>query len=1134
MRRLTAIIAAVALTLGFTVAIAGSADAAITAPSSGATLQGTVTLSDTGGTDNSSIVGIKHCGGNVHTTIQLISGSTVVFNQVFDGAGARDVSIDTHNYPNGAYTVRTIDGNGANSGFLGTGCTTSNTTNNNNVTITNVVALSYGGPTSAAQNTSITVSATLTDPNLAASVLPGRTVTFALSGGATVNGTTNASGVASATLAIAGPPRSATLTASFAATPFYGAKSAAVTFAVTKDATATTVTAPVAVVHGQATSFTAQVAAAEGTGTPTGSVQFTVDGNNFGAAVPLSSGSATTPSTSSLSTGSHVIGASYSGDSDFVASTAGPKTQTVNKAGTTTTLSDAPAPTVSGQAVTFTATVAVVAPGVGAPSGGVQFNVDGQPFGTAVPLTGNTATLTIANLHAGNHQVDATYNGDTDFALSSSATLTHGVNRADTNVVLSTSDNIAVSGEPLTYTAHVTAVGPGAGSPSGTVQFAADGVAIGGPVPVVGGTATSPTAHLTVGDRIITADYSGDGDFSGESDTLTQDVRAAATTTTVTSSPNPSVTGQTVTLHADVTPVSPATGIPGGAVQFLVDGDPVGVFVPLHSGAAETSFSNLTPGSHTITATYFSSDPNFVTSTSAEATQQVNKAATKTTVVSSAPTSVFGQPVTITATVSVLAPGAGAPSGTITFKDGSTVLGTAPVNSSTGEQASITTADLSVAQHAIVATYSGDDGFLTSNDSVTQAVSRAQTSTMVTSSANPAQSGQGVTFSATVTPVAPGAGDPSGTVVFTINGANLGSPATVVNGVATSTAFAALSPGTYAISATYSGDRNFVTSTGGLDQGTGQNITKGATAMTLTSSANPAGFGQAVTFTSTVSAVAPANGHPSGVVQVWEGSVLLGSTSLVANSINSSQATFVSSTLSPGSHAIRAVYVGNFNFSGQNVSISQSVGQVATVTGVESSANPSTFGDSVTLTAVVASSPASAGTPTGTVSFAEGSTALGTATIATVQGQQQASITVTGLHAGAHTIKATYAGSAAFAGSTSATFTQNVSRAATTVEAATLVTYHYPPGFEGNGGVVRATLTGVGGAPLAGRTLVFTTTQPTDHGVIHICDVVTDANGFASCDATVLFPAIDFDGGYDVTFAGDADYQSSHDHGTQF
>lgn len=1120
MRRLIAALAVVALALGFTLTTVGTAQAGVTAPTVGAVLRGAATLSASGATSDGTLCVNKT---SANTTLRLLNSSgTQVFTNNQGGTGPKSAVVDTHSLPNGSYTVQAQEQNRTGTVF----CSNNTVTTNVSVTIENIVEIAYSGDTSAPQNTSATVTATLTDPNLSTSVLPSRSVTFGLSGGSSVTATTNAQGVATATLPVNGGPRTTTLTTSFAGTTFYTAKSVSVPFTVTQNSTATTLGTPAPVVHGQATTFTASVAATNGTGVPAGTIQFTVDGSSFGSPVALVGGAATSPSTSSLSTGDHTVGAVYSGDVNFLASTAATRTQSVDKAATTTALTSDISPTVHGQTVTFTAQVEVVAPGVGAPAGGVQFNVDGQPFGTAVPLTGDTATLAIANLSTANHTIDATYNGNADFASSSSAALTHGVDKAEASVDLSTSEANAVAGEPLTFTADVSAVGPGAGTPDGTVQFAVDGVNLGGPVTLTGGTATSPTANLDAGSHLVTADYAGDDNFGGAMDSLTQNVIAAHTTTTVTSSPNPSVVGQSVTLHAEVTPVSPATGTPEGAVQFFIDGSPAGVFAQLDSGEAELQISNFAVGNHTVTAKYLSGDANFITSTSDPITQQVNRAATTVTVQSSAAPSVFGQPVTFTATVAVQAPGAGAPSGTITFTDGTTVLGTVPVSSGTGFQASLTTSALTVSQHVIVATYSGDDSFLGSNGNVNQKVNRAQTSTVVVSSANPAQSGQGVTFTASVSPVAPGAGLPTGTVRFTVNGANLGAPATLVNGVATSTAFASLSPGTYAIAATYSGDGNFVNSAGTLDQGNGQSVTKGATELTLVSSDSSADFGQAVTFTSTVKAVAPATGRPSGVVQVWEGSVLLGATSLSPAGANTSTAEFVTSTLAPGSHSIRAVYVGNFNFDGQTAYTSQSVGQTATVTGLESSANPSTFGDDVTLTAVVTPGAGAPGDPSGTVTFTEGGNVLGTAAVSTVQGRRQASITLSGLSAGAHQVEASYSGDATYAPSTSTTFTQDVGRAASALDAEVLITQ-----VGDNGGRVRATLTGNGGAPLAGQTLVFTTTQGTDHGVIQICTVVTNAQGFADCDATTLIPAINLDEGYDVDFAGNANYLPAHDHG---
>ncbi|RNL65217.1 hypothetical protein EFK50_04435 [Nocardioides marmoriginsengisoli] len=1135
---MTAAVAALGTAAGLTLVGVSSAQAAVTSPAAGI-IQGTVTLTESGGVDNSSILGIKHCGGSVNSKIELLnSANTVVATQSRSGDGANSMTVVTQNFPNGNYTVRGTAGNGENSGFGGLGCKTTNVVTTRAVTISNqvTVVLSNSIPTSAAQNTSITVSATLTDANRTPQELSGHTLTFSLSGGGSVAATTNGSGVATALLPIAGPPRTnATITASFAATAFYGAKSAVRSIDVTKNSTATTLAQPAAVVHGQATSFSASIAATNGTGTPTGDVQFKVDGVNLGGPVALSGGGANSISTSSLSTGNHTVTAEYLGDANFFGSTSAAKTQDVNKADTTTSLSAAPSPTVSGQAVTFTAHVDVVSPGVGTLGGAVQFNVDGNPFGTAVPLgAGDNATLTISNLSTGNHDVVAVYNGNADFASSSSAEITHGVNRADTTLDLSTSANPAFSGQPLSFTAVIAPVSPGAGNPTGTVQFSVDGNDIGGPVAVSGGQAVSPTTNLQVGSHNVVANYTGDANFAGQSDSLTQTVVAAQTTTTVTSSPNPSVFGQSVTLHAEVVPNAPATGNPTGFVRFIVDGANYD-FVELSGQVAETTLTGLGVGPHSIKAVYLSDDLNFFTSSSTTISQQVNKASTSTSLVSSAPTAVFGQPVTFTATVAPTAPGAGAPSGTIVFKDGATTIGTEPVNSGTGEQASITVSNLSVGQHAISATYSGDASFNGSAGNTAQAVTRAQTTTVVASSANPAASGEGVQYTATVSPVAPGAGDPSGTVRFFVNGANLGGPVAISNGVATSPNFASLTPGVYKITATYSGDGNFVASTGYLDQGTGQNVTKGNTSMVVTSGPSPSSYGAPVSIKTTVSAVAPAQRKPTGVVQIWEGDELVGATSLApAAATNSSETTLVTTGLTAGAHSLTAVYVGNFNFNSNSKSVTQEVGQAPTVTGIESSANPAVFGDVVTFTATVGSG---TGSPTGTVTFKEGSTVLGTAPVTT----GQASLAVPGLSSGTHAVKAVYSGDVSFAASTSAAYDQVITKAPTTIVAADV---NNPGPLAPRSGWIRAKLTDRYGNPMAGRTIKFTAPPGPARPMRNLCTAVTNAQGIAECNDQVISidigldlgneALLDIHGTYDVTYVGDADTIGSTARGHEY
>lgn len=1115
-RRMIAALAATTLGLGIPVVLASPASADITAPADGAVLRGNATLSASGASDGTWCANAS----GPQTTLQLIdSGGTVVFSNTQGGTGAKSVTVDTHAYPNGAYTARAIERN--RSGFIG--CSNNTRTTNRSVTIDNITQIAYSGATEGPQNTSVTVRATLTDPHLASSVLPGRTVTFSLSGGTSVNATTNANGVATASLPLAGPPRSATVTASFAQTAYYRGSSVPTPFEVRKNPTTTTVLQPSAVVHGEAVSFTAQVDLVNGTSTPTGTVQFTVDGNDFGVPVPVSGGSASTPPTTSLSTGEHAIGARYSGDANLVASTATAKQLTVGKAPTSTVLTSTGSPTVSGQPVTFTATVDVVSPGVGEPAGGVQFNVDGEPYGTAVQLDGDTAELTIGNLAGGNHTVRATYNGNGDFAPSTSAELTHGVDRADTSVTVTSSNDDAVAGEPLTFTADVDVVAPGSGDPGGSVQFFVDGDAIGSPVGVNGGSAVSAPVKLDAGAHVITADYEGDTRFAGASASLDQEVDAAATSTEVEVSPSPSVFGQSVTVTATVTPVAPATGIPAGGVQFEIDGE-AGPFVTTQDGVAELTTSALSRGTHQVTATYVSADPNFVDSTSPAVSHTVNKAATRTTVTTDVPVAVFGQPVTLQATVGAVAPGAGSPSGTVAFTDGDTVLGTAPV---TGGVASITVDSLSVGQHAVVAAYDGDDSFTGSSGSVAQKVQRAQTSTAVTSTANPSQPGAEVRFTATVAPVAPGAGTPSGTVQFKVDGAALGAPAALVDGVATSGDFSDLAPGTYRISAVYSGESRFVASTGLLDQGNGQTVTKAGTSTELASDDAQAGSGQVVTFTAIVRAVAPATGRPTGVVQFWDGTTLLGATSLTpASAASTSTATFATNTLAPGTHEIRAAYGGSATYEGSTASTAQVIGAGVTVVGLTSSVNPSSYGDRVTLTAVVADSVPTAGRPTGTVSFLSGDNVLGTATLATVEGRQQATIDVDGLAAGDHSFTAAYSGDSTRAASTSTALSQVVQRATTHLDDLAVINSQLFTVRE-----VTATLRGPRNESLAGQTLVFSTNTTVSAGYLEICRAVTDANGYARCKVPPAIPAYVNADGFTVTFAGNANYLPATDHG---
>jgi streptogramin lyase len=203
-------------------------------------------------------------------------------------------------------------------------------------------------------------------------------------------------------------------------------------------------------------------------------------------------------------------------------------------------------------------------------------------------------------------------------------------------------------------------------------------------------------------------------------------------------------------------------------------------------------------------------------------------AVTTTTLRTSAPIAVFGQPATLTATVSSPA---GTPTGTVIFKDLNTVLGTAPVNAA--GQATLTRS-LGVGVHSLTASFVGNSAFAPSRSAfVTETVNRAATTVALSPSINPTGTGHPVTFTATVSAVAPGAGSPTGTVTFFDGSVMLGTAAVGAGRTATLTRSFAVQ-GNHAITAVYSGDGNFLAGSRAVTESVLATTTTGATAAFVT------------------------------------------------------------------------------------------------------------------------------------------------------------------------------------------------------------------------------------------------------------------------------------------------------------
>ncbi len=179
----------------------------------------------------------------------------------------------------------------------------------------------------------------------------------------------------------------------------------------------------------------------------------------------------------------------------------------------------------------------------------------------------------------------------------------------------------------------------------------------------------------------------------------------------------------------------------------------------------------------------------------------------------------YGQKLTFTARVQSLAPGAPTPTGSVTFFDGATTLGSGTLNSL--GSATFSTTVLTTGHHVITAVYGGDGIFMGSTRSgFAQTVTKdATATTILSSSPNPSTVGQAVTFVVRVLASAPGSGTPTGIATFNDRGHVLGN-CTLTSGRATFTT-ATLTAGGHAITVVYAGDQNFSSST---SRGYGQEV----------------------------------------------------------------------------------------------------------------------------------------------------------------------------------------------------------------------------------------------------------------------------------------------------------------------
>jgi hypothetical protein len=565
---------------------------------------------------------------------------------------------------------------------------------------------------------------------------------------------------------------------------------------------------------------------------------------------------------------------------------------------TTTTLTASSNTSSYGASITLNTVVSGIQ---GTPTGSVTITEGANSLAT-LPLSSGQASFLVDNLPTGVHSLTAIYSGDSSFPGSTSAPASIAVSKANPICSVGSSLNPSFTIQGVQFTAALSpAVPPDTTGPTGAINFY-DGTNLMGSSSVSAQAAQLSVPSFSAGSHSITAAYSGDGNFNACSSTvLTQQVKLVTTQTILTTGSNPALSGQSLTLTATIVPG--LSGSPSGTVTFYDGSTAIGSGTVAGS-VATFSTTTLSVGTHTLTAAY-AGDQNFAASTSAALSEAVQNS-TVATLVSSLNPSTYGQQVIFTATVTSTS---GTPQGTVTFTANNKFLGTVKLISGT---AILGVDSLNTGSTPILATYAGSNLYHGSTGTVVQVVNGITTTTTITgSSFNPSVYGQQVTFTASVMS---SSGTPTGAIRFRSGPTQLGQ-ATLVNGLASvTTTPGQLTGGADAIVATYAGKAQFA---GSVSPTFFQIVTQTASAIYLTSSANPSTVGQAVSFTATVSG---AYAVPKGYVRFFDGTRLLATVPLT-NGV----AVYTTTALSSGGHTIKATYMGDMNYSTNNTSLQQSV-----------------------------------------------------------------------------------------------------------------------------------------------------------------------------------------------------------------
>lgn len=561
--------------------------------------------------------------------------------------------------------------------------------------------------------------------------------------------------------------------------------------------TTTTIDDPNTVVTGQSKGYKVSVFAS-GTGqVPTGAIELTAENLEDGTIHAIGTknlvNGTTTIYRDGLLVGDYTLHASYTpnGASDSLPSNAD-RDFAVVKGDSKTLIAGPIDPPNLGDSVDFGVAVTAVAPAKGTPTGQVKFYQGGVAIpGGTVTLDGDgKAVLTTTKLKVGVADITAEYLGDSEFEVSDDSTSLVGfvVNIGDVSVTLDDEHDSVIAGEKSKFVVDVASLTGSSTKPTGSVQLYVDDQMLGAPQAINPNTGralfylelpvTNPNGH-----HHIRAVYEGDANYKDAiSNWVDHVVNFGDAKVSLSSDVNPSYVGNDVTFSIDVDGLLPTQPYePTGEVQLYVNGTPFNAPIAIDgAGKATVTTDDLPVGTVDVAAKYLG-DTKYKSADSPVLQQVVKKQSVTVNLTSSASALQFGQPLTLTATVTSADPD-GEPTGQVRFYDHGSPVGSMVLVDQDGK-ATVTSDKVAKGVHQFSAKYFGDDNSLEGVSANVEVTVKANTlKFQLITDKMPAFQGEDVLLHARLESLPGSKGKIAGTVQYYDNGDKVGRPVPV-NGV---------------------------------------------------------------------------------------------------------------------------------------------------------------------------------------------------------------------------------------------------------------------------------------------------------------------------------------------------------------